>query len=68
MIDFMIIGVLEADSTDVHIAWFLWVRIFKCLAQAHSSDNTDRFRESDRTIRNRRGHHVGDHCRKVFCM
>jgi len=42
------------------------VRIFKCLAQAHSSDNTGRFRESDRAIRNRRGHNVGDHCRKVF--
>jgi len=25
-----------------------------CLAQAHSSDNTGRFRESDHTIRNRR--------------
>ena len=28
--------------------------IFKCLAKAHSSDNTSRFRESDHTIRNRR--------------
>ena len=38
----------------MHVAWLLWVRIVKCLAQAHSSDNTGRFRESDQTIRNRR--------------
>ena len=30
------------------------MRVFKCLAQAHNSDNTGRFRESDHTIRNRR--------------
>ena len=51
---FLLTGVLEAGSTDVHIAWLLWVRIFKCLAQAHSRDNTGRFRDSDHTIRNRR--------------
>jgi len=28
--------------------------VFKCLAQAHSSDNTGRCRESDHTIRNPR--------------
>jgi len=38
---------------DVLIAWLFSVRVFKCLAQAHSNDNTGRFRESDRTIRNR---------------
>jgi len=55
MIDFFLLTeVLEAGSTDVHAAWLLWVRIFKCLAQEHSSDNTGRFRESDRTIRNSR--------------
>jgi len=54
VIDFLLTGGLEAGSTDVRIAWPLSVRIFKCLAQAHSSDNTGRFRESDRTIRNRR--------------
>ena len=26
----------------MQIAWLLWVRVFKCLAQAHSSDNTGR--------------------------
>jgi len=46
--------VLEAGSTDVQIAWLLWLRVFKCHAQAHSSDNTGRFRESDHTIRNSR--------------
>jgi len=46
--------VLEAASTDVQIAWLLWVLVFTCLAQAHCSDNTGRFRESDHTIRNRR--------------
>jgi len=34
MTDFLLTGVLEAGSTDVHIAWLLCVRIFKCLAQA----------------------------------
>jgi len=39
---------------DVQIAWLLWVRVFKCLAQVRCSNNTDRFRESDHTIRNGR--------------
>jgi len=30
------------------------VRVFKCLAQAHSNDNTGRCRESHPSIRNRR--------------
>jgi len=30
------------------------VRVFKCLAQAHSNDNTGKCRESDPSIRNRR--------------
>jgi len=55
MIDFCLLsGVLEAGSTDVQIARLLWVRVFKWLAEAHSSDNTGRFRVSDHTIQNHR--------------
>jgi len=41
---------VEVGSTDVQVA----LRVFKCLAQAHSNDNTGRCRESDSFIRNRR--------------
>jgi len=51
---FWLTGVLEAGSTDEQIACLLWVRVFNCLAQAHSGDDTGRIRESDHTIRNRR--------------
>ena len=44
---------VEAGRTDVQIAWPFWMRVLKCLAQAHSNDNTDSCRESD-PIRNRR--------------
>ena len=44
---------VEVDRTVVQIARVLWVRVFKCLAQAHSN-NTDRCRESDPSMRNRR--------------
>ena len=42
---------VEAGCTDVQIAWPLecTVRVYKCLAQAHSNDNTGRCMES--TIR-----------------
>ena len=33
---------VEAGRTDMHIAWSLWVRVFKWLAQAHSNDNQAR--------------------------
>jgi len=45
---FWLTGVLEAGRTYVRIAWPLWVRVFKCLAQAHSSDNTGRCKEGVR--------------------
>ena len=38
--------------TNVQIAWPLWVRVFKCLAQAHSNDSTGKCRELDPSIRN----------------
>jgi len=50
-------SLVEAGRTDVQIAWPLLVRrarLYKCLAQAHSSDNTGMCRESDPSIRNRR--------------
>jgi len=45
---------VEAIRTVVQIAWPFWVRVFKCLAQASSSDNTGSCRESDPSIRNGR--------------
>jgi len=39
-------SITEMLKTDVQIAWPLWARVFKCLAQAYSNDNTGRFRES----------------------
>ena len=49
-------SLVEAGRTHVQIAWPLKcaVRVFKCLAQAHSNDNTGRCRESHPSIRNRR--------------
>ena len=38
----------------MQIAWRLWVCVFKCLAQAHSNDDTGRCRESNPSILNRR--------------
>jgi len=66
---FWITGVVEAGSTDVQIAWLLWVRVFKCLAQAHSSDSTGRF-ESDHTIRNHRFQNIAlrHRCRVHICI
>ena len=45
---------VEAGRTDVQIAWPLWVRVFKCLAQTHSNDNTGRCKEWDSSIRDHR--------------
>jgi len=49
-------SLVEAGRRDVEIAWPLLVavRVFKCLAQTHSNDNTGMCRESDPSIRNRR--------------
>jgi len=49
-------SLVKAARTDVQIAWPLEcaARVLKCLAQAHSNDNTGRCRESDPSIRNRR--------------
>jgi len=50
-------SLVEAGCTDVQIAWPLLARrarLYKCLVQAHSNDNTGRCRESDSSIRNRR--------------
>jgi len=41
-------------ETDVQIAWPLWVRVFKCLAQAHRNDDPGSCRESGPSMRNRR--------------
>jgi len=54
MIDFLINRSLEASRTYVQMAWPFCVRVLKCLAQAHSKDNTGRCMESDPSIRNRR--------------
>jgi len=43
----------------VRIAWRLWVRVFKCLAQAHSNDDTGRCWELNPSIRNRRFWNIG---------
>ena len=51
---FLLTGVLEAGRTNLRIAWTFWVRVFMCIAQAHSNDNAGRCRESDPSIRNRR--------------
>jgi len=45
---------VEAAYAEVEIVWTLWVRVFTCLVEAHSNDNTRRCRESDPTIRNLR--------------
>jgi len=49
-------SLVEADRTDVQLLgpFECAVRVYKCLGQAHSNDNTGRCRESDPSIRNRR--------------